>query len=318
MVMRFWLVLLASVLMTVGADLKPTHREVAPIRIQLGPGGELKTIAMDHQGRILAGVKWHPGGDPKQDAYGIKRLDAAGRVTETWVMKDELIPKMIHACEDGKVFVSGNGYLAVFDSGGRELRRVDLDKLLGYKALSSGLYVTEQHVFGAFGSGRSLRATEEFWRFDRDLGGAKRIIERQYGCCAHIDLEVIGDKLLVAENSRHRVNVFDLDGKRLDSWGRRDRTGLEGFTACCNPCNMDVGTDGTIYTFESGVGRVKRYSADGRYLGLAGYVDTTKFDKGSRLAAQSCYIPGEVSPDGRRIYVMDVRQHFIRVLERAN
>ena len=124
-------------------------------------------------------------------------------------------------------------------------------------------------------------------------------------------------KLLVAENSRHRVNVFDIEGAKAGTWGSRDRSGIEGFAACCNPCNLDVDAAGTVYTFESGIGRVKRYSATGEYLGLVGYVDTTKFDKGSKLAAQSCYIPSEVSPDGKRIYVMDVRQHFIRVLERA-
>ena len=71
-----------------------------------------------------------------------------------------------------------------------------------------------------------------------------------------------------------------------------------------------------IYTAESGIGRVKKYRQDGTFLGLVGYVDTTKFDRGSKLAAASCYIPVEVSPDERRVYVLDVRAEFIRVLER--
>jgi hypothetical protein len=49
---------------------------------------------------------------------------------------------------------------------------------------------------------------------------------------------------------------------------------------------------------------------------LIGYVDTTKFDNGSKVAATSCYIPVEVAPDGNRIYVMDVRTKTIRVLQR--
>ena len=73
--------------------------------------------------------------------------------------------------------------------------------------------------------------------------------------------------------------------------------------------------DALLYTAESGVGRVKKYTADGRYLGMVGYVDTTEFDRGSRLAAQSCYIPVEVNRDASRIYIMDVRAHIIRVLE---
>jgi hypothetical protein len=81
--------------------------------------------------------------------------------------------------------------------------------------------------------------------------------------------------------------------------------------------NVDFGADGVLYTAESGVGRVKKYSQTGEYLGLVGYVDTTKFDRGSRLASQSCYIPIEVGPNADRIYIMDVRANFVRILERV-
>ena len=166
--------------------------------------------------------------------------------------------------------------------------------------------------------GNSTRATEDFYRFKRDLTEPVKIVERQYGCCSHIDLRVANGELLIAENSRHRVNRFDLDGKPIATWGQRDRTNLAGFTACCNPCNFDFGPGGVLYTAESGVGRVKKYTADGKFLGLVGYVDTTKFDNGSQLAAQSCYIPMEVNADASRIYVMDVRAAIIRVLAKAN
>ena len=72
-----------------------------------------------------------------------------------------------------------------------------------------------------------------------------------------------------------------------------------------------------MITAESGIGRVKAYKPDGTFLQLIGYVDTTKFDRGSRVAATSCYIPVEMSPEGDRIYVMDVRSHSIRVLEKT-
>lgn len=299
------------------ADLKGTHLEVDPIRIQLGSGGELITLAMDRDGNLLAGVMWYANGNKNDKRYGVKKLSPTGALLQTWVLKGQFKPKMIHGCDDGTVFVGGYGFLASFDAKGKELARIDVDVKLGYKAITAGLYANEKYVFVAYGEGRSLRATEEIYRFNRDLSGMIKIIDRQYGCCGHIDLEVVAGRLIVAENSRHRVNVFDYNGKKLSSWGSRDRTGIEGFAACCNPCNTDIAKDGTIYTFESGVGRVKRYSSTGKYLGFVGFVDTTKFDRGSRVAAQSCYIPGEVSPDGRRIYVMDVRQHFIRVLEQV-
>ena len=141
-------------------------------------------------------------------------------------------------------------------------------------------------------------------------------MQRQFGCCSHLDLDTKDDLLLIAENSRHRVNRFSFDGERKDTWGRRDRESLKGFAACCNPVNFDFGPGDVLYTAESGVGRVKKYSADGKYLGMVGYVDTTVFDRGSRLASQSCYIPVEVNRDASRIYVMDVRAHIVRVAGR--
>jgi hypothetical protein len=233
-------------------------------------------------------------------------------------MTDGLAPKMIFGCPDGTVYVAGGGRLAQFAESGRLIKQVDTDAIYGKKAAASGLCADSNSVYIAFGMGNSVRATEDIYRFNRDLTEPKQIVERQYGCCSHIDLRVVNDQLFIAENSRHRVNRFDLDGKQLGTWGKRDRESLEAFTACCNPCNFDLGTDGVLYTAESGVGRVKKYAPDGTFLGLVGFVDTTKFDKGGQLAATSCYIPMEVNHDASRIYVMDIRAHFIRVLAKVN
>ena len=261
-------------------------------------GGISPQLSTDHEGHT----------------YALKVVSPAGQVLATWPMTDGLAPKMIFGCDDGTVYVAGGGRLAQFTADGKLVKQVDTDKIYGQKAAASGLCADATHVFIAFGMGNSTRATEDFYRFKRDLTEPKMIVERQYGCCSHIDLRVSGKELLIAENSRHRVNRFDHDGKPLGTWGSRDRTGIEGFTACCNPCNFDFGPGGVLYTAESGVGRVKKYTPDGKFLGLVGYVDTTKFDGGSPLAATSCYIPIEVNRDASRIYVMDVRSAIIRVL----
>lgn len=326
-------------------ELQPTHVEIEPLTFELGHEGSLETIAMDRGGRLLAGVSWaKPGvpGEPPPAApvepqpprrggarqpppgpagpreYAVRVLDAAdGRVVETWPL--DVAPKMLHGCDDGTILVGSNGAFRLLNEKGEVTTKVGFGDFLDGEfadAHCSGVTADAKHFFVAFGHGWSLRATEDIVRFDRDLSNAKLIVKQQFGCCAHIDLDVRGDELLVAENSRHRVNRFDHDGNRLGTWGRRDRVGIEGFAACCNPVNFDFGPDGVLYTAESGIGRVKTYKPDGEYLGFVGWVDTTKFDRGSRLAAMSCYIPIEVSADGDRVYVMDVRANFIRVLQR--
>ncbi len=247
--------------------------------------------------------------------YGIRVISTNGSVKAEWPMPDDgPHPKMIHACDDGTVYVAGHGKMASYDKNGKRLAMADIDKLSGEKSLAAGMFVSDKHVFLAVGMGNSMRATEDIYRFNRDLTEAKKIIEQQYGCCSHIDMQVMNGELLIAENSRHRVNRFDLDGKPLGRWGKRDRTGIEGFAACCNPVNIDIGPDNVLYTAESGIGRIKKYTPEGEYLGVVGYVDTTEFDRGSRLAAQTCYIPIEVNMDASRVYVMDVRANLIRVL----
>ena len=250
----------------------------------------------------------------------IKIIDSSGKELATWSL-GHFLPKMIEATSEGTVYIGDAGRIVAYDAKGNLLRELDCANILtGQFTLSpiSGMTTSEDYLFVAFGNGWSLRATEEIVRFKRDFTEPKLIVSRQFGCCAHLDLQVEGKSLLVAENSRHRVNRFTFDGEKLGSWGRRDRVSLKGFAACCNPCNFDLSSDGFIYTAESGVGRVKKYRPDGTFAGLVGYVDTTKFDRGSKLASMSCYIPMEVSADRKRIYVLDIRANIIRVLEKKS
>ncbi|VAX38518.1 hypothetical protein MNBD_PLANCTO02-2193 [hydrothermal vent metagenome] len=321
---------------------KATHKEIKPLKFNLGKSGKIETMAMNADGNLLTGVSWEKRGarkalqgrrrrrrgrrrgrpkapsefDPNRE-YAIKVISPQGKILDTWKLKS-LVPKMMHGNTDGTVYVGGAGSLSLLDKKGEVKKTIKLAKLFNgdfADAHVSGLTANEKYLFVAFGHGWSLRATEDIVRFNRDLSSPKVIIKRQFGCCSHLDLDVKGDELLVAENSRHRVNRYSFDGKSLGKWGRRDRRNISGFAACCNPVNFDFGSQKEVlYTAESGIGRVKKYSAKGKYLGLVGYVDTTKFDRGSFLASQSCYIPIEVNKDASRIYIMDVRANIIRVL----
>jgi len=248
--------------------------------------------------------------------YAIKVISPSGQVIKTWPLKSTPA-KIVVPLDDSTIFIGGKGTLTILDRKGKMTKQLDVNKVLEGKyarAAVSGLTASKEYLFVAFGDGFSLRASEDIVRFNRDFTEAKVLIEQQHGCCAHLDIDVQGDLLLVAENSRFRVNRYNFEGEQIDTWGKRDRTSIEGFAACCNPVNFDFGPQGVLYTAESGIGRVKRFSSDGTFLGLTGYVDTTEYDKGSRLASMSCYIPIEVSKDGKRIYIMDIRANLIRVL----
>ena len=299
------------------AAVPPNQQQLPPTRPRPGarPGGRPGRPGFRKGPRT--GVRKgppHEASGPR--LYAIKVLSPSGKVLKTWQLKSTPA-KMVTVLDDSTVFIGGKGTLAILDRKGKIKKRLDVKNVMEGKfaqAAVSGLAASKNYFFVAFGNGFSVRASEDIVRFNRDFSSPKILIEQQHGCCAHLDLDVQNDMLLVAENSRFRVNRYDFEGKQIDTWGQRDRTSIEGFAACCNPVNFDFGPQGVLYTAESGIGRVKRFSPDGTFLGLTGYVDTTEYDKGSRLAAMSCYIPIEVSKDGKRIYVMDIRANLIRVL----
>jgi len=179
----------------------------------------------------------------------------------------------------------------------------------------SGIAVSKGDVFVAFGSGWSLGSKSKLFRFDRELENPKMLAEGLRGCCQRCDIAFHEGVVYLAENSVHRVVLYDREGQVLGKWGKRSRTEIEDFGACCNPMNISFDSEGVLYTAEAGIGRVKRYAPDGKYLSLVGYMGTARFERGSGLAASCSNMAIAVLPKGKRVYVMDYKDNRIRVLQ---
>ncbi len=319
--LAFWLVACALSLPALAQDdpaLPTTHREVESIDPKDHPGDTLMTIGMDRQGRMIASMTRVQGKD-RGDA-GRNELvfyNADGKRAETRDL-GSTVGLMVHVADDGAFYVGGYGDLLKLDATGKVVKRVDLRKIAGDgKARAAGITTSKDYLFIAVAFGGGLRAHEDIYRLNRDLGDVKKIITNQRGCCNHIDMEIDGDKLIIAENTRFRVNTFDFDGKLLSQWGKRDRRNIEGFASCCNPVGIAWAPDPdrpgkrVLVTAESGVGRLKRYTPEGKYLGFVAYVGVKRWT-GAR--SDSCYIPIEITADGKRMYVMDIRGNVVRVM----
>ena len=308
----------------------PTHKEIEPIG--LTPETEfanLSTFCITAKGNLLA---------CDSEAEEIKRINPDGKLLDTW--KLEFSPFSIVACPDGTIYVAGPGTVAKLNAKGKVLKTVrvetedpdedwddeddededdeededDDEEEDTFESKSSGIEATEKDVFVCFGSGWSTRSTSSIVRFDRDLNNPKTIADQMHGCCQRLDIVARDGILYVAENARHRVVKLDRDGKILSKWGQRDRKNIEGFGSCCNPMNLFFNSDGVLYTAESGLGRIKRYSADGKFLGLVGHIGTTRFNQAGRLAASCSNIAVAVSQDQSRIYVLDFAKNLIRIM----
>ncbi len=179
-----------------------------------------------------------------------------------------------------------------------------LASMIQYKSKIASISATSDEVFIATGAVSGYGY--DVWRMDVKMENPEKIVTQLRGCCGQMDVQACESGLYVAENSRHKVQHFDLDGKKVNSWGKGAREGVSGFGSCCNPMNVAFGSDGSVYTAESGSGRIKRYSAEGELMSLVGSVELVPGCKKVSIA---------VSNDHERVYMLDITRNHIIVME---
>ena len=145
------------------------------------------------------------------------------------------------------------------------------------------------------------------YQMTKDLKDPEMITKGLRGCCGQMDIQAYGNFVYAAENSRFRVVGFDSKGKevfKIDG-AKKKRGSLEGFGSCCNPMNLRFDNEGNIYTAEASVGRIKKYSPDGKLLEVVG---TIKVIPGCKNVAIDFY--------GDYAYMLDITRNKIAVLKR--
>lgn len=132
----------------------------------------------------------------------------------------------------------------------------------------TGVAVTDQDIFVSV---RKLKGYGyDVWRTNHDFAEGEKVVSDLGGCCGQLDIQASGGKLLVAENGKFRVGIYDRDGEFVSSFGKKDRKADEGFGSCCNPMNVRCCDNGDILTAESSIGDIKRFSSDGKFVGYVG------------------------------------------------
>ena len=141
------------------------------------------------------------------------------------------------------------------------------------------------------------------WAIDDDLEEGEEIVGDLRGCCGQMDVQANANGVYVAENARDRVVCYDHEGEEITHWGHSAREGVRGFGSCCNPMNVAFGPNSTVYTAESGTGRIKQYTHDGELLQVVGAADLVPGCKKVSIG---------VSSDGSRVFMLDItRDHIV-------
>ncbi|HRU05293.1 MAG TPA: NHL repeat-containing protein [Candidatus Brocadiia bacterium] len=100
----------------------------------------------------------------------------------------------------------------------------------------------------------------------RDPSGAPGIITPSM----YLDCAVsTSNEIVIGNPGRLRVEIFDLDGKMLRTWGAGGAA-PNRFAPCCNPIHVAIGPNGEIVTVEKGLPRIKVHDSRGNLLAVLG------------------------------------------------
>jgi hypothetical protein len=317
----------------------PSKVEVAQIKVGDGrQAGALKNFCLDAQGNILACYAPEAAGRTGDKGPGIRVYSPDGKLTKTLPL--EIKPSAVCVGKDGSIFVGGEGKLLKLDATGKVLASVpsptanepivltqEMENSLTQQAQAmkrpisevkqemqssldrrrkevNGLAATDQDVFMTVGSPSDY--TFRVYRFDQALQNSKLVVDKLRGCCGTMDVQAHDDKLFVAHNARHKVEVRDRDGTEVSSFGTQGRVKASDFGGCCEPKCLTVLPGGDVLTAESGPPTcIKRFSSTGKFIEVVAVVPNTN--------GECVRVTVAASPDGSRYYMLDTTKDAIRV-----
>ena len=150
-----------------------------------------------------------------------------------------------------------------------EEQEMNADELVAEKLGVTAISVTDKDIFLSCAAQQGYGY--DIWRVDHNFENGTVVVKDVGGCCGQMDIKADGDMLLIAENTKYRVGIYDRDGAEKSNFGKSSRNAKsEGFASCCNPMNVCCTADGNILTAESSIGNIKLFTPEGEYIGLVG------------------------------------------------
>jgi sugar lactone lactonase YvrE len=254
-------------------------------------GGQFKStlcgIAADARGQLYA------AGDSE-----IKMFDAGGRLRKRWTASQPVLS--VAVAGDGAVYAGQMRQIEIFQGEGGPVRVWHSEKLRGRV---TALGFSGDSVLAGDAMDRAIQ------RFDRDgkflnTIGKDNPVNGLLIPNGVVDFGVDPHGVIFAANpGKHRVECYSAGGELLGHIGRFDGNDPAGFTGCCNPTNVAVGS--AIYTTEKAGPRVKAYDFEGKLLAV---IAADVFDANCKNM--------DIAVDGRgRVYVADTVKLAVFVFE---
>jgi hypothetical protein len=210
-------------------------------------------------------------GSPKKDAKDEKDPSTDEEATEeaTEELDEDYIAQLAQVSleELENMRKSYNEYLKQFRIG-EEILDSEIESAISGMGQVRSLAVGEEDIFVTCPA--NLGYGYDIWRVNKELEEPKVVVKGVSGCCGQMDIQAKGKQLLIAENTKFRVGVYNQQGKLTSKFGSQDRTGKTGFGSCCNPMNIRCCENGDVLTAESSIGTIKRFDAAGNLVAVVG------------------------------------------------
>lgn len=245
----------------------------------------------------------------------IKVIDPGGSIKDTLSLS--VAPRCL-ALADKEFYIGTRDRVVVADKSGRVLATWPG---LGDNAVVTGIALDDEHVYIADAGQRIVWCFDRKGRLIRRIGdkNLEKDIQGFVVPSPYFDLTMGPDGLLwVANPGRHKVEAYTAKGDREFSWGKFG-SNLDDFTACCNPMNFAIMTDGSFITCEKGVIRIKVYDSRGVLTGVVAGPEQLTGGKWSisETPARRQHVRFVVAADTPgHVYVLDRDRSVVRIFSR--
>ena len=151
----------------------------------------------------------------------------------------------------------------------------------------------EPHIqyLASFSSARDLGGNWSFQDFVLGTKEGSRMIAKPYGIAAH------GNRVYICDSGAASLAIVDFKKPSLRFFNQ------DGEGRMRQPINVAVDTNGTVYVTDTDRGQVLIYSDDENYVDAIGKKDEMK--------------PSGIAVTADRIYVGDLKNHLVRVYDKA-
>ena len=241
-------------------------------------GGEGKLAKLDRSGKVVASADAPNLANREEMVEQIRsQLEASQKqMVKTYTQMVERLQKQVDELADQdddeledsekKLLKRNNqllkNYKQILKS--QQDRKIDertIESMISSKSRISSISHNGENVFVACAATKGYGF--DVWKLDGSLENGENVVQGLSGCCGQMDVQATDKGIYVAENSRHRVVHYDLEGKKLQTFGKRDAKGENGFGSCCNPMNLCFDGKANVITAESGTGRILQFDSEG-------------------------------------------------------